>query len=134
MFRPEFCPYWEKYEAFNRFTISGQNRLPRSTILIAGSPIYHFVVLSLGRPIRRERVLPSRVPPEQVIRFSVKPLSLHRRLHTTALPQEYSRRRMNSLALSGTFTAQAIHDWLAACLPEVPHRLVPVMCNSLYLE
>ncbi|CAN0376939.1 unnamed protein product, partial [Ectocarpus sp. 8 AP-2014] len=66
----------------------------------------------------------AKIPPkksaQQVIHFSMKPLSLHHRVH--ALPRNLQARPMNALVLRGNFTMQVIHDWLAMCLPDVPPR------------
>ncbi len=56
----------------------------------------------------------------QVIHFSVKPLSLHHRVHM--IHPEMQTRPMNALVLRGSFTMQVFHDWLAMCLPDVPPR------------
>ncbi|CBN79191.1 Bardet-Biedl syndrome protein 7 [Ectocarpus siliculosus] len=66
----------------------------------------------------------AKIPPKksaQVIHFSMKPLSLHHRVH--AMPRNLQARPMNALVLRGNFTMQVIHDWLAMCLPDVPPRI-----------
>ncbi|CAM9371775.1 unnamed protein product [Ectocarpus sp. 13 AM-2016] len=67
----------------------------------------------------------AKIPPkksaQQVIHFSMKPLSLHHRVH--AMPRNLQARPMNALVLRGNFTMQVIHDWLAMCLPDVPPRV-----------
>ncbi|KAJ8603288.1 hypothetical protein CTAYLR_006958 [Chrysophaeum taylorii] len=57
----------------------------------------------------------------QVARFDVKALSLHRRVRATRADD----RPTNRLAFQGDFSAQMFHDWLGACLPEVPPRPQP---------
>lgn len=66
-------------------------------------------------------VLPTECIAVQVINFSMKPLSLHHRVHNME-PERLSGRPVNSLVLRGSFTMQVMHDWLAACLPDVPPR------------
>lgn len=73
----------------------------------------------------------------QRVRFKLKPLSLHHRVH--ALPgfaakqssqdqdvdsegQASSYRQMNSLRLTGVYTLNTMHDWIGLCLPDVPPR------------
>eukprot|EP00903_Cladosiphon_okamuranus_P008387 g8063.t1 len=66
----------------------------------------------------------AKIPPKksaQVIIFSMKPLSLHRRIHKTNVAVH--ARPMNALVLRGSFTMQVVHDWLAMCLPDVPPRI-----------
>lgn len=60
------------------------------------------------------------IPGQQVINFSMKPLSLHRRIHK--VDPDMHARPMNALVLRGSFTMQVVHDWLAMCLPDVPPR------------
>lgn len=74
------------------------------------------------------RFLPSGVrvlAPNQVVRFAMKPLSLHRRVHDPVDTGASKRdaRAVNSLILQGSFAMQVVHDWLAMCLPDVPPRL-----------
>lgn len=57
----------------------------------------------------------------QSIKFFVKPLSLHHRINE--VDENELKKPMNSLQLSGPFTLVQIHDWVTACLPEVPGRL-----------
>ncbi|CAM9337349.1 unnamed protein product, partial [Hapterophycus canaliculatus] len=57
----------------------------------------------------------------QVIHFSMKPLSLHHRVHN--MHPDLKARPVNSLVLRGSFTMQVVHDWLATCLPDVPPRI-----------
>eukprot|EP00752_Nemacystus_decipiens_P012116 g10741.t1 len=66
----------------------------------------------------------AKIPPKksaQVINFSMKPLSLHRRIHN--INPDMRARPMNALVLRGSFTMQMVHDWLAMCLPDVPPRI-----------
>jgi len=56
----------------------------------------------------------------QLVRFDVKPLSLHHRVH--ALDPDERDRPKNTLRLAGSFTAAVVHEWVALCLPGVPPR------------
>lgn len=57
----------------------------------------------------------------QSVRFFVKPLSLHHRVND--VDEDALRKPMSSLRLSGGFSLVQIHDWVTACLPDVPGRL-----------
>lgn len=57
----------------------------------------------------------------QSVRFFVKPLSLHHRINDA--DDATLRKPMNSLRFSGGFSLVQIHDWVSACLPDVPGRL-----------
>ncbi|CAM9764264.1 unnamed protein product [Scytosiphon promiscuus] len=66
----------------------------------------------------------AKTPPKksaQVIHFSMKPLSLHHRVHE--MHPDLKARPVNALVLRGSFTMQVVHDWLATCLPDVPPRI-----------
>ncbi|KAJ1462857.1 hypothetical protein M885DRAFT_455349 [Pelagophyceae sp. CCMP2097] len=77
-----------------------------------------------GEPGELVAVVVSRTAPKaaQMVRFSVKALSLHQRTHELDL----AHRPINILRLRGKFSAQMLHDWLARCLPEVPPRAQPL--------
>ncbi|CAM9658675.1 unnamed protein product, partial [Pylaiella littoralis] len=70
----------------------------------------------------------AKIPPKKsaqlrypVIHFSMKPLSLHHRIHE--MSPDLQARPMNSLVLRGSFAMQVVHDWLAMCLPDMPPRI-----------
>lgn len=57
----------------------------------------------------------------QVLKFNVKPLSLHTRLNIVqedTIPKELSR-----LLFHGDFSMLQVHDWIGMCLPEVPVKV-----------
>mmetsp|Transcript_26862 Transcript_26862/g.33595 ORF Transcript_26862/g.33595 Transcript_26862/m.33595 type:complete len:726 (-) Transcript_26862:330-2507(-) len=56
----------------------------------------------------------------QVVKFDIKPLSLHHRVHV--LDDEELNRPKNTLKLSGQFTVATVHEWVVQCLPGVPPR------------
>ncbi|XP_022700075.1 Bardet-Biedl syndrome 7 protein homolog isoform X2 [Varroa jacobsoni] len=55
----------------------------------------------------------------QLLKYHVKPLSLHRRTNRQDL-----ERPLNSLTLRGNFSLAEMHSWVAAALPEVPTKIV----------
>ncbi|XP_028967281.1 Bardet-Biedl syndrome 7 protein [Galendromus occidentalis] len=55
----------------------------------------------------------------QLLKYPVKPLSLHRRTNKQDLD-----RPLNTLTLRGNFSLAEIHAWVAATLPEVPQKLM----------
>lgn len=57
----------------------------------------------------------------KTIKFDLKPLSLHTRMH--AISTEQSSRQMNKVKYSGTMQLPIIHDWIQAIFPDVPPRL-----------
>ena len=55
----------------------------------------------------------------RTLQHSIAPLSLHHRLHTTPaapLPP------LHLLDITGTFTLKQAHDWMGACVPDMPGR------------
>lgn len=54
----------------------------------------------------------------RVVHSTVKPLSLHTRMHgpPVSIPS------VSELTVSGSFTIRQIHEWVAACLPEMPSQ------------
>ena len=53
-----------------------------------------------------------------VVKFPVKPLSLHCR--AVALRPDEASRELNTLTLSGNFSINVAHEWVRTCLPEIP--------------
>ena len=53
-----------------------------------------------------------------VVKFPVKPLSLHCR--AVAFRPDEASRPLNTLTLRGSFTINVAHEWVRACLPEIP--------------
>mmetsp|Transcript_19303 Transcript_19303/g.40247 ORF Transcript_19303/g.40247 Transcript_19303/m.40247 type:complete len:797 (-) Transcript_19303:48-2438(-) len=53
-----------------------------------------------------------------VVKFPVKPLSLHCR--AAAFRPDEESRQFNTLTLRGTFSINVAHEWVRACLPEIP--------------
>ena len=70
----------------------------------------------------------------QLVRFSIKPLSLHYRI------LDYTPDRLlNTLKFTGTFTAGQMHDFVCKCLPDIPPRANETevsMCfkNGIYIN
>ncbi|KAG5178282.1 hypothetical protein JKP88DRAFT_330058 [Tribonema minus] len=64
----------------------------------------------------------------QVVKFKIRPLSLHHRVHAERGQEEKWPEPgeeapgppMNELRLTGGFTLGVVHDWVAQCLPGVP--------------
>lgn len=54
----------------------------------------------------------------QLQQYSIKPLSLHMRIHTFD-----EKRPINTLTLKGSFSHAEIHNWVMMCIPEVPEKL-----------
>ncbi|CAB3384791.1 Hypothetical predicted protein [Cloeon dipterum] len=54
----------------------------------------------------------------RLIKFTVRPLSLHQRSHDLALDRPY-----NSLRLTGAFSLAEVHSWIGMCVPEVPDKV-----------
>ncbi len=52
----------------------------------------------------------------RIVHSTIKPLSLHTRMHGAPV----SMPPVNQLTVSGTFTLRQVHEWVAACLPEMP--------------
>eukprot|EP00455_Lapot_gusevi_P042479 TRINITY_DN5044_c0_g1_i10.p1 TRINITY_DN5044_c0_g1~~TRINITY_DN5044_c0_g1_i10.p1 ORF type:complete len:516 (-),score=135.30 TRINITY_DN5044_c0_g1_i10:44-1498(-) len=61
-----------------------------------------------------------KLPPKtcQKATFQIKPLSLHEKVNEMKID-----RAMSTLRISGEFSLNEIHQWVCACLPEVPPRL-----------
>ncbi|OQR68893.1 Bardet-Biedl syndrome 7 protein-like [Tropilaelaps mercedesae] len=55
----------------------------------------------------------------QLLKYHIKPLSLHRRTNKQDL-----ERPLNTLTLRGNFSLAEMHSWIAAALPEVPAKAV----------
>ena len=53
-----------------------------------------------------------------VVKFPVKPLSLHCR--AVAFRADEQTRDLNVLTLRGSFSINVAHEWIRACLPEIP--------------
>ncbi|XP_046853164.1 Bardet-Biedl syndrome 7 protein homolog [Xenia sp. Carnegie-2017] len=53
----------------------------------------------------------------QVRQYSIKPLSLHQRVHSFN-----EENALNTLKLTGPFSLAEVHSWVCFCLPEVPER------------
>ena len=53
-----------------------------------------------------------------VAKFPVKPLSLHCR--AVAFREDEMQRDLNVLTLRGSFSVNVAHEWMRACLPEIP--------------
>ncbi|XP_059481988.1 Bardet-Biedl syndrome 7 protein homolog [Neocloeon triangulifer] len=54
----------------------------------------------------------------RLIKYPIKPLSLHQRSHDLALDRPY-----NSLRLTGEFSLAEVHSWIGLCVPEVPEKV-----------
>lgn len=65
----------------------------------------------------------------QTMRFNIKPLSLHERIHKLdpTIP-------LNIFTITGGFSFAEIHNWVHMSLPEVPEKLPPVERSELYFE
>ncbi|XP_017775977.1 PREDICTED: Bardet-Biedl syndrome 7 protein homolog [Nicrophorus vespilloides] len=57
----------------------------------------------------------------QLRQYSIKPLSLHLRIHHFDENRPY-----NVLTVKGTFSLAEIHAWISNCLPEVPEKPNPM--------
>jgi len=62
-----------------------------------------------------------------VLKFHVKPLSLHHRTHKHRMcadgEPQLEDRKLNLLEFDGDFSLSQVHEWVVKCLPEVPPRL-----------
>ena len=53
-----------------------------------------------------------------VVKLPVKPLSLHCR--AGAFREDVMQRELNVLTLRGSFSVNVAHEWMRACVPEIP--------------
>ena len=57
----------------------------------------------------------------QLLKFNVKPLSLHNRLN--AVQEDTIPEELSTLQITGEFSLNQVHEWVSLCLPEVPIKL-----------
>lgn len=65
----------------------------------------------------------------QVRQYQIKPLSLHRRVHSFDDSRPY-----NVLKLTGSFSLGEAHSWMIYCLPDVPEQPFTEDANTLYFQ
>ncbi|CAM9601029.1 unnamed protein product, partial [Chrysoparadoxa australica] len=69
----------------------------------------------------------------QLVRFKIKPLSLHSQIHGDEAQQLMEGRALDVLKLTGSFSFNVMHDWIGMCLPDVPPRVTGIS-STLYFR